>query len=42
MTEQEFEEFMEMFGNKIPNPEHYPQAFMYYVRMYKFLKGYYK
>lgn len=38
--EQEFQNFLEYFDNKIPNPEQYPKQFEYCVKMYKFHKGY--
>ena len=42
MTDEEIEkaynEMVEMWGDKLPNPEHHPIQFNYYVRMYKFLK----
>ena len=42
MTDEEvqkaYEEMVEMWGDKLPNPEHEPIRFGYYVRMYKFLK----
>lgn len=38
--ELEFQDFLEYFDNKIPNPEQYPKQFEYYVKMYKFHKGY--
>lgn len=37
---QEVIEFLEYFENKVPNPENYPAAFEFYVKMYKFHKGY--
>lgn len=37
---QELIEFLEYFQNKVPNPENYPAAFEFYVKMYKFHKGY--
>ncbi len=33
-------EFLEYFNNKIPNPEMYPKSFEFYVKMFKFAKGY--
>ena len=33
-----YEEMVEMWGDNLPNFEHHPIQFAYYVRMYKFLK----
>jgi hypothetical protein len=42
MTEQEalkiYEEMLEMFGDKIPNPDHCPREFAYFVMLYKHCK----
>ena len=42
MTNEEiikmYEEMVKMWGDKLPNPEHEPIRFAYYVRMYKYLK----
>lgn len=42
MTDEEvqkiYDEMVEMWGDRLPNPEHEPIRFGYYVRMYKFLK----
>lgn len=39
MTEEEilkmYDEMLKMFGDKLPDPEHYPIQFAYYVRLYK-------
>lgn len=24
------------FGDKLPNPDHFPQTFMYYVKLYRY------
>ena len=38
--DEEIKEFLEMFKNyDIPNPEHYPKCFAYYVKLYKFYKS---
>jgi len=38
MTDQEIEkileEMKEMFGDKLPNPDHYPKIFEYFVKLY--------
>jgi hypothetical protein len=26
----------EVFGDKIPNPEHYPEIFNYYIKLYMY------
>jgi len=36
--EEKIEEFLEMYGDKLPNPEHCPKEFEYYVRIYKYYK----
>lgn len=28
-------QMLEIFGDRLPNPEHYPLAFEYYVKLYK-------
>ncbi len=33
MTDEEIREFIEMFPN-LPNPEHYPRCFEWYVRLF--------
>ena len=42
MTSEEIEkaynEMVEMWGDKLPNPEQEPIRFAYYVRMYRYLK----
>jgi hypothetical protein len=42
MTNEEIEnaynEMVEMWGNRLPNPEHEPLRFAYYVRMWKYYK----
>jgi hypothetical protein len=32
------QEMLEMFNGRIPNPEHSPKEFEYYVRLYKYEK----
>jgi len=43
MTDQEVLEFydklVEEYGDKLPNPEHYPNTFKYYVRLYRYVEG---
>lgn len=41
MTEQQYKEFIDMFGDALPaNPDNYPNVMQYYIRMFKFLRGY--
>lgn len=40
MTDQEIDkiirEMKEIFGNKLPNPEVFPESFKYYYKLYKY------
>lgn len=42
MTDEEirkaYEEMLEIWGENLPNPEHEPIRFAYYVRMYRYYK----
>ena len=38
MSEKEIKEFIDYFGDALPNPEHYPMCFMHYVKLWKFYK----
>jgi hypothetical protein len=38
-VDEQIKEFLEMYGDRIPNPEHCPIQVEYYVRLYKFIKG---
>lgn len=42
MTDEEalkiYEEMKEMFGDKLPNPDHYPKIFAYFVTLYRYCK----
>lgn len=42
MTDQEliqlYEEMKQVFGDKLPNPEHHPLVFAYYLRLYLYTK----
>lgn len=42
MTDEQIEaaynEMVEMWGDKLPNPEHEPIRFGYYVRLYRYIK----
>lgn len=33
-----YNELQEFFGDKLPNFEHYPRQFAYYVRIYRYHK----
>lgn len=35
---EKYNELVEMFGDKLPNPEQYPRCFGYYVKMYNYRK----
>jgi hypothetical protein len=37
--EEQIEEFYQWYGDKLPNPEHEPLRFAYYVRMYQHTKS---
>jgi len=39
MTTEQIQEFLDMFGDQLPDPKHYPRQFQYYVLLYKFTKG---
>jgi hypothetical protein len=38
-VDEQIEEFLEMYGDRLPNPEHCPKEFAYYVMLYKYSKG---
>lgn len=38
LDEYQIKEFIEMFGNNIPDPEHQPKVFMYLVTLYLYEK----
>ena len=38
-VEEQIEEFLRMYGDRLPNPEHCPREFEYYVKLYKYVKG---
>ena len=38
MTDEEIQEFIEMFPN-LPNPEHYPMCFEWYVKLFWYYKN---
>lgn len=38
MTDSEIKRFIEYFGESLPNPEHSPKQFMFYVKMFKHYK----
>jgi hypothetical protein len=42
MTDEEvlklYDEMVEMYGNKLPNPEHEPRQFQYYIKLFLYDK----
>ena len=38
MDDVELKKFAEHFGNKLPDPQHYPHKFAYYVTLWNYLK----
>ena len=36
--DKEIEEFIEEYGDALPDPEQYPKIVAYYIKMYKWLK----
>jgi hypothetical protein len=39
-VEEEIEDFIKFFGiENLPNPEHEPRRFAYYVRLYRYYKS---
>jgi hypothetical protein len=39
MINEQIEEFLEMYGDRLPDPEHCPKEVEYYVKLYKFIKS---
>ena len=39
MTNEEIQEFFEMFGDRLPNFEQYPNSFAYYGKLFKYYKS---
>lgn len=39
MTDDQIKEFIEYWGDRLPNPEHYPRQFQYCVLVYKHVRG---
>ena len=37
-VDEQIEEFLKMYGDRLPNPEHCPKEFEYYVKLYKYVK----
>ena len=35
VIDEHIEKFLEEYGDILPNPEHFPQTFMFYVKLYK-------
>lgn len=38
MTDDEINELIEFWGNRLPNPEHYPKTFMWYVKLWRYYR----
>jgi hypothetical protein len=38
-VDEQIEEFLRIYGDRLPNPEHCPKEFEYYVKLYKYCKG---
>ena len=38
VTEEEWEEMKEMYGDNLPNPEHYPKSFEYHYKVFLMFK----
>ena len=38
VDDKEVEEFIEKYGDVLPNPEHYPKVVAYYIKLYKWSK----
>lgn len=34
-----YEEMVDIWGDKLPNPDHEPKRFAFYVRMYQYFKS---
>jgi len=34
-----YDDMVEEFGDKLPNPEHYPNVFLYYLKLYRYMRG---
>lgn len=43
MTDQEaldfYDKLVQEYGDKLPNPEHYPETFKYFVRLYRYVEA---
>lgn len=43
MSDQEVDNLLEKlkqeFGDKLPNPDYFPESFLYYVKLYRYLLG---
>ena len=39
MTEQQIKDCIEFWGDRLPDPQHCPRQFKYYVLLYKHIKG---
>jgi hypothetical protein len=39
MTEEQVKEFIDYWGDTLPDPVHEPIRFSYYIKLYKHIKG---
>ena len=39
LTDAQIIDMINYYGDRLPNPDNYPKTFMFYVQMYKYLKG---
>jgi hypothetical protein len=39
LTDAQILDMINYYGDRLPNPDTYPKTFMFYVQMYKYLKG---
>jgi hypothetical protein len=37
-VEEQMKEFLEMYGDILPDPDHCPKEYEYYVKLYKYIK----
>lgn len=37
MTDEQIQDFLEWAGDELPDPEHSPRTFAYYVKLYKYI-----
>ena len=39
LTDAQIIDMIDYYGDRLPDPDNYPKTFMFYIQMYKFLKG---